>query len=188
MQQLKLHVSPGGWLITAPTSLTALQINTARQLAAAAGTTIEVKSDAPSLAQLRNYATAAGILLALGVLAMTVGLIRSETGGELRTLTATGRQQQDPPHHHRRHGRRARAARRRARHRRRIPGHRARSSAASSRERMSHVPVLDLLLILVGLPGRRRRRRMAVRRPRAGRDRPPAHRVASTDEPSVNHS
>jgi putative ABC transport system permease protein len=38
----------------------------------------------------RNYATAAGILVALGVLAMTIGLIRSETSGELRTLTATG--------------------------------------------------------------------------------------------------
>jgi putative ABC transport system permease protein len=32
----------------------------------------------------------AGILLARGPPAMTVGLIRSETAGELRTLTATG--------------------------------------------------------------------------------------------------
>src|SRR5204862_7044185 len=39
---------------------------------------------------LENWATAAGILLALGVLAMTVGLIRSETANDLRTLTATG--------------------------------------------------------------------------------------------------
>jgi putative ABC transport system permease protein len=30
------------------------------------------------------------MLLALGVLAMTVGLIRSETAGDLRTLTAAG--------------------------------------------------------------------------------------------------
>jgi putative ABC transport system permease protein len=30
------------------------------------------------------------MLLALAVLAMTVGLIRSETAGDLRTLTATG--------------------------------------------------------------------------------------------------
>ena len=30
------------------------------------------------------------MLVALGVLAMTVGLIRSETAGDLRTLTATG--------------------------------------------------------------------------------------------------
>jgi putative ABC transport system permease protein len=39
---------------------------------------------------LRNWSTAAGILLALGVLGMTVGLIRSETANDLRTLTATG--------------------------------------------------------------------------------------------------
>ena len=32
----------------------------------------------------------AGILLALGVLAATVGLIRGESANELRTLTATG--------------------------------------------------------------------------------------------------
>jgi putative ABC transport system permease protein len=30
------------------------------------------------------------VLVALGVLAMTIGLIRSETAGDLRTLTATG--------------------------------------------------------------------------------------------------
>ena len=35
-------------------------------------------------------ATAAGALLALGILAMTVGLIRSESAGDVRTLTATG--------------------------------------------------------------------------------------------------
>jgi putative ABC transport system permease protein len=42
------------------------------------------------LAPLRNWSTAAGILVALGVLAMTVGLIRSETANDLRTLTASG--------------------------------------------------------------------------------------------------
>jgi putative ABC transport system permease protein len=35
-------------------------------------------------------ATAVGALLALAILAMTVGLIRSESAGDLRTLTATG--------------------------------------------------------------------------------------------------
>ena len=35
-------------------------------------------------------ATAAGALLALAILAMTVGLIRSESAGDLRTLTAAG--------------------------------------------------------------------------------------------------
>ena len=36
------------------------------------------------------WSIAAGLLLALGVLAMTVGLIRSETASELRVLTAAG--------------------------------------------------------------------------------------------------
>ena len=35
-------------------------------------------------------ATVAGALLALGILALTVGLIRSESAADLRTLTATG--------------------------------------------------------------------------------------------------
>ena len=35
-------------------------------------------------------ATAAGALLALAVLAMTTGLIRGESAGDLRTLTAAG--------------------------------------------------------------------------------------------------
>jgi putative ABC transport system permease protein len=35
-------------------------------------------------------ATAAGAFLALAILAMTVGLIRGESAGDLRTLTATG--------------------------------------------------------------------------------------------------
>jgi putative ABC transport system permease protein len=37
-----------------------------------------------------DYITAAGITMALGVLAMTVGLIRSETARDLRTLAAAG--------------------------------------------------------------------------------------------------
>jgi putative ABC transport system permease protein len=87
---LRATAQPGGWLITAPHSLNAGQINTARQAAVGAGLTIETKSDTPSLAQLRTWATAAGILLALAVLAMTVGLIRSETARDLITLTAVG--------------------------------------------------------------------------------------------------
>jgi putative ABC transport system permease protein len=43
-----------------------------------------------SLTQLRSWATTAGVLLALGVLAMTVGLIRAEAANDLRTLAASG--------------------------------------------------------------------------------------------------
>ena len=52
--------------------------------------TIETKSSTPSSAEILDYATAFGIALALGILAMSVGLIRSETARDLRTLTATG--------------------------------------------------------------------------------------------------
>ena len=44
----------------------------------------------PGLAEIINWATVFGIVLALGVLAMSVGLIRSETARDLRTLSATG--------------------------------------------------------------------------------------------------
>jgi putative ABC transport system permease protein len=81
---------PVGWLIQAPSALTAVQVNAARQAALGLGTTIETKSGQLSLGQISNGATVGGLLLALGVLGMTVGLIRRETSRDLRTLTATG--------------------------------------------------------------------------------------------------
>ena len=50
----------------------------------------ETKSDAPSLGEFADGATALGVVIALGVLAASVGLIRSETARDLRTLTAAG--------------------------------------------------------------------------------------------------
>ena len=87
---LGLHTSASGWLIQAPHPPTAAQITDARLTACAAGMTIETKSSTPSSAEILNYATAFGIALALGILAMTIGLLRSETARDLRTLTATG--------------------------------------------------------------------------------------------------
>ncbi len=87
---LGLQTSASGWLIQAPNPPTAAQITNARLTASAAGMTIETKNSAPSSAEILNYATAFGIALALGILAMSIGLIRSETANDLRTLTATG--------------------------------------------------------------------------------------------------
>ena len=81
---------PSGWLLESSRPLTSEQIADARQLAADAGLTIETQRDSTSHATLTAIATGAGALLALGILAMTVGLIRSETAGDLRTLTAAG--------------------------------------------------------------------------------------------------
>jgi putative ABC transport system permease protein len=90
VQQLHLTLISDGWLIQAAKPLTATQISTARQLASGADATIETKSGELGLTEIADGATAIGILVALGVLAMTVGLIRSETARDLRTLTATG--------------------------------------------------------------------------------------------------
>ena len=87
---LGLTTAPVGWLIQTPQPLTAAQIDTARRQAAVAGVSIETRPTQSSLSRLRSYATAVGVLVALGVLAMTIGLIRSETAGDLRTLAATG--------------------------------------------------------------------------------------------------
>ncbi len=99
---------------------------------------------------MRNWSTAAGILVALGVLAMTVGLIRSETAGDLRTLTATGASSST---------------------RRTLTGATAGALALlgallgtagayaallawhrSNLHPLTHVPVANLLIIVVGLP------------------------------------
>jgi putative ABC transport system permease protein len=90
VRELHETTVPVGWLVQAPAALTPVQINAARQSAVGLGTTVETKSGQLGLGQISNGATVGGILLALGVLAMTVGLIRSETAGDLRTLTATG--------------------------------------------------------------------------------------------------
>ena len=85
-----LHPETAAWLLQTKGPLTASQINGARQRASALGLVIETKNDNPSLAQLDTWATVAGMLLALGVLVMTVGLVRSETANDLRILTAAG--------------------------------------------------------------------------------------------------
>jgi putative ABC transport system permease protein len=90
VRRLGWEPAQASWLVEAREPLTDEQIASARDLAAETGITSETRDQQRSLAQLRTGATATGTLLALGVLAMTVGLIRSETAGDLRTLTATG--------------------------------------------------------------------------------------------------
>src|SRR5689334_7780559 len=85
-----LHEAVHGWLIEARHPLTTAQIGAARQLASAAGVSIETKSGELGLGEIADGATVLGLVIALGVLVMSVGLVRSETAGELRTLTAAG--------------------------------------------------------------------------------------------------
>jgi putative ABC transport system permease protein len=90
----RLHLagqnSLGGWMILAHNAITQPQLTSANSLAASGDLSIESKNDEPTSAEIVNWATVFGIALALGVLAMSVGLIRSETASELRTLTAAG--------------------------------------------------------------------------------------------------
>jgi putative ABC transport system permease protein len=90
IRQLGLTTTTEAWLLQLPHPPTAVQITNARQAAAAEGMSIETKSSTPAASEILNWATVFGVVLALGILAMTVGLIRSETAGDLRTLTATG--------------------------------------------------------------------------------------------------
>ena len=90
----RLHLagdsSLDGWIIQAKSPITSAQVTNAQALAATNNLSVESKNDAPTSHEIVNWATVFAIALALGILAMSIGLIRSETASELRTLTATG--------------------------------------------------------------------------------------------------
>ena len=87
---LGLATTTSGWLVQTGSPLSASQLTNVRGAAAAAGLSIESKSSMPTSATIVDWATLVGVVLALGILAMTIGLIRSETAGDLRILMATG--------------------------------------------------------------------------------------------------
>jgi putative ABC transport system permease protein len=90
VHHLNLTTQVSGWLVETAHPLDALQLTNARATASAAGLRIETKSSIPTSAQIVDWATLVGILLALGILAMTIGLIRSEVASDMRILVATG--------------------------------------------------------------------------------------------------
>jgi putative ABC transport system permease protein len=90
MGDLGLTAVPTGWLLTFDGNVTAAQSAKARTLAAESALSVETRPTQADLAPLRLAVTSGGIALALAVLAMTVGLIRSETAPDLSTLAATG--------------------------------------------------------------------------------------------------
>jgi putative ABC transport system permease protein len=90
VRQFRLTTTTAGWLIQIPDSLTAGQASAAQHAAVAAGLTVETRNSIPTSAEILDVATVFGILLALGILAMSVGLLRSETASDLRVLAAAG--------------------------------------------------------------------------------------------------
>jgi putative ABC transport system permease protein len=111
VREFHLTITTAGWLIQTPDSLTAGQISAAQHaaagarlptrlvadspvgplaLVATAGLAIESRDSIPTLAEIADVASVFGVLLALGILAMSAGLLRSETASSLRTLAAAG--------------------------------------------------------------------------------------------------
>jgi putative ABC transport system permease protein len=86
------ETAPVGWFIAAARPITGEQLAAAREVAANADLMVEAR-DGVNLATLRSVrsgAMTAGIVVAISILALAVGLIRSEAAGDLRILTATG--------------------------------------------------------------------------------------------------
>jgi len=90
LRKYHLQTRLSGWLIQAPAPLTATQIQAARHVTLAYQAPLEIATGGADFAEIAGIGTAVGIFIALGVLAASVGLIRSETARDLRTLTATG--------------------------------------------------------------------------------------------------
>jgi len=88
----EFHISAGtnDWLVQGSRPFTAAQISSAELAASTSQLSVESKNDQPSSSAVIGWATIFGIIIALGVLGMSVGLVRSETASDLRTLAAAG--------------------------------------------------------------------------------------------------
>jgi putative ABC transport system permease protein len=90
MREFHIQASTSDWLVVGTHAFTAAQISSAQLAASTMQLSVEAKNDAPSSTAVIGWATIFGIVIALGVLGMSVGLVRSETASDLRTLAATG--------------------------------------------------------------------------------------------------
>lgn len=82
-----------GWLLDLPGSVDSMDPGTLadlRDVAKEAGLVIETRDEQGGLTTVRTVATAVGVLLALSILALTIGLLRSDASRDLRTLNACG--------------------------------------------------------------------------------------------------
>src|SRR5262249_55942271 len=68
VHQLGLSTFTSGWLIQAPNQLTAAQIHSAQATAAAGNMSVETRNSVPTSAEIINWATVFGIVLALAIL------------------------------------------------------------------------------------------------------------------------
>ena len=79
-----------GWLLQSTRPITAAERRSVRQEAARLGLTAEFRDEQGGLGTVQTAATIVGLLLALAIVALTLGLLQAETTNQIRTLTATG--------------------------------------------------------------------------------------------------
>jgi putative ABC transport system permease protein len=90
MHEFHIQASTSDWLVQGTQAFSATQISNAELAASTSQLSVESKNDQPTSSAVVGWATIFGIVIALGVLGMSVGLVRSETASDLRTLAATG--------------------------------------------------------------------------------------------------
>jgi putative ABC transport system permease protein len=90
MREFHMTATTTDWLVQGTQAFTASQIASAELAASTMQLSVEAKNDAPSSTAVIGWATVFGIVIALGVLGMSVGLVRIETASDLRALAATG--------------------------------------------------------------------------------------------------
>ena len=90
MREFHITATTTDWLVQGTQTFSGSQISNAELAASTTQLSVEAKNDQPSSSAVINWATIFGIVIALGVLGMSVGLVRSETANDLRTLAATG--------------------------------------------------------------------------------------------------
>ena len=90
IREFHIQATTSDWLIRGTQPFTAAQIASAQIAASNAQLSVEPKNDQPSSYAVISWAMIFGIVVALGVLGMSVGLVRAETASDLRTLAAAG--------------------------------------------------------------------------------------------------
>jgi putative ABC transport system permease protein len=90
MREFHITADTTDWLVKGGQPFTAAQISNAELSASTSQLSVESKNDQPTSSTVVGWATIFGIVIALGVLGMSVGLVRSETASDLRTLAAAG--------------------------------------------------------------------------------------------------
>ncbi|TAN29585.1 MAG: FtsX-like permease family protein [Actinomycetota bacterium] len=90
MREFHIQATTNNWLVQVSHPFNSAQISSAELAASTKQLLVEAKNDEPTSFAIIGWATIFGVVIALAVLGMSVGLVRSEAASDLRTLTAAG--------------------------------------------------------------------------------------------------